>query len=197
MSDEEQLGAFSFAVLALVGRGGASPHDIVRLMREGSILWTTSESHFYAEPKRLARLGYLTSEKRPGSTRERTFYELTDKGRQALREWVPRPAARPRIQHEAAVKIAAADFAEDDQAVLQSLAGLREHLESDYRSLQNMEERVAGLPQRARYARLLNGLARRVLDAQREWLDEVEQELGAWDGPPSGPDLGHNSKMEL
>jgi DNA-binding PadR family transcriptional regulator len=143
MSDEEQLGAFSFAVLALVGRGGASPHDIVRLMREGSILWTTSESHFYAEPKRLARLGYLTSEKRPGSTRERTFYELTDKGRQALREWVPRPAARPRIQHEAAIKVAAADFAEDDQAVLQSLAGLREHLESDYRSLQNMEERAA------------------------------------------------------
>jgi PadR family transcriptional regulator, regulatory protein AphA len=196
MSDEE-LGAFSFAVLALVGRGGASPHDIVRLMREGSILWTTSESHFYAEPKRLAKLGYLTSEKRPGSTRERTFYELTDKGRQALREWVPRPAARPRIQHEAAIKIAAADFAADDQAVLQSLTGLREHLESDYRSLQNMEERATELPQRTRYARLLNGLARRVLDAQREWLDEVERELGPREGPPSGPDLSHNSKTEL
>jgi DNA-binding PadR family transcriptional regulator len=196
MSDEE-LGAFSFAVLALVGRGGASPHDIVRLMREGSILWTTSESHFYAEPKRLAKLGYLTSEKRPGSTRERTFYELTDKGRQALREWVPRPAARPRIQHEAAIKIAAADFAEDDQAVLQSLAGLRAHLESDYRSLQNMEDRATELPQRTRYARLLNGLARRVLDAQREWLDEVEQELGTGEGLPTSPDLSHNSKMEL
>lgn len=184
MSDHEHLGAFSYAVLALVGRGGASPHDIVRLMREGSVLWTTSESHFYAEPKRLARLGYLTAEKRPGSTRERTFYELTDQGREALRAWVPQPAAPPRIQHEAAVKIAAADFVDDDAAVLRSLAGLREHLESGYRSLENMEARVDDLPQRAKYARLLNGLARRVLDAQREWLDEVERELGEPAGPP-------------
>ena len=51
-----KLTPFSYVVLALVGRGGASPHDIVRMMREGSIFWTTSESHYYAEPKRLPPL---------------------------------------------------------------------------------------------------------------------------------------------
>jgi DNA-binding PadR family transcriptional regulator len=83
---------FSYVILALVGRGGAGPHDIVQMMREGAVFWTTSESHFYAEPKRLAKLGYLTAEKQPGRTRERTHYQLTDTGRQALQSgWPNRP----------------------------------------------------------------------------------------------------------
>jgi hypothetical protein len=51
----EKLTPFSYVILALVGRGGAGPHDIVRMMREGAIFWTTSESHYYAEPKRGSR----------------------------------------------------------------------------------------------------------------------------------------------
>jgi DNA-binding PadR family transcriptional regulator len=181
MSSQPKLGAFSYAILGLVGRNGASPHDIVRMMREGAVFWTTSESHFYAEPKRLAKLGYLRAEKRPGRTRERTHYELTDAGRDALRAWLAEPAAMPRIQNEAAIKLLAADFA-DDATVLGSLAGLREGLADGYRELEAMEARVEDLPHRARYLRLLNELARRTFDAQREWLDHVERELGGGDG---------------
>src|SRR5215475_13947598 len=97
-----KLTPFSFAVLALVGRDGAGPHDIVRMMRQGSVFWTTSESHFYAEPKRLAGLGFLKAQKRPGRTGERTHYTLTAGGRRALRAWLGEPAAMPRIQNEAA-----------------------------------------------------------------------------------------------
>src|SRR3954470_17864622 len=96
----DPLTPFSYVILALVGREGAGPHDIVRMMRQGAIFWTTSESHFYAEPKRLAKLGYLAAEKRPGRTRERTYYELTDQGHEALRAWLAEPAAMPRIQDE-------------------------------------------------------------------------------------------------
>jgi PadR family transcriptional regulator AphA len=77
----QMLTPFSYVILALVGRGGAGPHDIVRMMREGAIFWTTSESHYYAEPKRLAKHGYLQARKEPGRTRPRTHYELTDAGR--------------------------------------------------------------------------------------------------------------------
>ena len=56
MSSTPKLSPFSYAILALVGRHGAGPHDIVRMMREGRVFWTTSESHFYAEPKRLAKV---------------------------------------------------------------------------------------------------------------------------------------------
>jgi DNA-binding PadR family transcriptional regulator len=176
MPSDRKLTPFSYVVLALVGRGGAGPHDIVRMMREGAVFWTTSESHFYAEPKRLAKLGYLTATKQPGRTRERTHYQLTEEGCEALTAWLTQPAAMPRVQNEAAVKLLAADFA-DDQTVLASLAGLRHHIDAGYQRLVEMERRADQLPHRTRYLRLLNELARRSLDTQREWLDHVEHEL--------------------
>jgi DNA-binding PadR family transcriptional regulator len=177
MSSQPKLGPFSYVILALVGRDGAGPHDIVRMMRQGSMYWTTSESHYYAEPKRLAKLGYLTAEKRPGRTRDRTHYELTDAGRDALRAWLAEPAAMPRIQNEAVIKLLAADFA-DDATVLASLAGLREEIAAGLDEVDLMAERARDLPHRERYLLLLRDLARLQLQAQATWLDRVEAELG-------------------
>src|SRR5258708_34298561 len=103
MSSNAKLTPFSFVILALVGRNGAGPHDIVRMMRERALFWTTSESHFYAEPKRLAKLGHLVAEKQPGRTHKRTHYELTDNGRNALTEWLAAPAGRTRGPQPAGV----------------------------------------------------------------------------------------------
>jgi hypothetical protein len=36
------------------------------MMRQGRVYWTAAESQYYAEPKRLERLGYVTSRKEPG-----------------------------------------------------------------------------------------------------------------------------------
>jgi len=172
----ERLTPFSYVILALVGRGGAGPHDIVRMMREGAIFWTTSESHYYAEPKRLAKLGFLHAREEPGRTRPRTHYELTDAGRRALSQWLALPAAMPRIQHEGIVKLLAADFS-DDATIQASLGGLRSEIEHAYRNLEEMERRAPSVPHRARYLRLINDYGRRSLDAQREWLDAVQREL--------------------
>ena len=177
MSSEPKLTPFSYVILGLVGRDGAGPHDIVRMMRQGAIFWTTSESHFYGEPKRLAKLGYLAAEKQPGRTGERTHYRLTARGEQALEAWLAEPAAMPRIQNEAAVKLLAADFA-DEKTILASLAGLREEIVEGYREAEAMTSRAEEIPHRRRYLALLNDLRRRTLDAQREWLEEVERQLG-------------------
>ena len=176
MSRDSRLTPFSYVILALVGRNGAGPHDIVRMMREGAVFWTTSESHVYAEPKRLAKLGYLTAEKQPGRTHERTHYGLTDKGRNALATWLAEPAPMPRVQNEAAAKLLGADFS-DDATILASLSTLRAQLNERYKDLEEMERRAQEIPHRTRYLRLLNELARRTLDTQREWLDHVEREL--------------------
>src|SRR5690349_6727292 len=98
MSSRSPLTPFSYVVLALIGEGGAGPHDLVRMMRQGRVYWSAAESHYYAEPKRLEALGLLRSEKRPGATTARTHYRLTAAGRAALADWLAEPAGFPRIQ---------------------------------------------------------------------------------------------------
>jgi DNA-binding PadR family transcriptional regulator len=177
LSNATDLTPFSYAILALVGEGGAGPHDIVRMMRQGRTYWAAAESHYYAEPKRLEKLGYLRSEKRPGRTRERTHYLLTDAGRTALRAWAATPAGFPRIQHEGIVRVLAGDIV-GDQAILAGLAGLRADLDDLNARLDVAEEVAKTLPHRERYLRLVHSLGRRLVRAHEEWADEVERELG-------------------
>jgi hypothetical protein len=46
----DELSLFSFEVLALVGRDGAGPHDLLRLARRGRMLAWAGESRYYTEP---------------------------------------------------------------------------------------------------------------------------------------------------
>jgi DNA-binding PadR family transcriptional regulator len=173
----EQLTPFSYAVLVLVGEGGAGPHDLVRMMRRGRVYWAASESQWYAEPKRLERLGHLRSRKEPGQTRPRTVYELTDSGRAALREWATTPVGFPRIQNEPIVRVLAADIV-GDARVLEGLRALHGDLDEIEAALDAADAVAGDLPHRERYLRLNHRLARRILDAHREWLAEAERELG-------------------
>ncbi len=167
-----ELTPFSHAVLVLVGKGGAGPHDLVRMARQGRVYWDAAGSQWYSEPKRLERLGYLTSRKEPGVTRERTHYVLTERGLEALRRWIEEPARWPRMQLEPVVRLLAADLV-GDEAVLQSLRRLRDEIAALSARADVAEAVAATLPHRERYLLLAHSLGRRLLAAHSEWLDEV------------------------
>jgi DNA-binding PadR family transcriptional regulator len=178
MPSTASLTPFSYVVLVLVGEGGAGPHDLVRMMRQGAwAYWTSSQSQYYAEPKRLADAGYLEAARTPGRTHDRTEYRLTEKGRQALREWHATPAAFPRIQNEGAIRLLGAEFA-DPASVLEGLQGLRAEIAAGHEWLDRSEEREPGVPHRSRVLAINRRMARRMLEAQEAWLDEVDAELG-------------------
>jgi DNA-binding PadR family transcriptional regulator len=165
-------------VLALVGRDGAGPHDLARMMQaQGGLYWAAAESQWYAEPKRLESLGLLRSTRQPGRTTPRTHYELTDEGAAALRDWLGRPSSLPRTQHEALVRVLAADLGGDED-VLGSLGALREDVAAKRELLAAAKERAETLPHRERYLRLVHRLGDLLLDAHEQWVDEVERELG-------------------
>ena len=165
-------------MLVLVGRDGAGPHDLVRMARQGRIYGDYAESQWYAEPKRLEGLGLLRSRKEPGRTRARTHYELTDAGLEALRGWMRESSRFSRITMEPAIRLLAADLV-GERAVLESLAGLRAEIADLIARIDVAEATAPTIPHRERYLRLNHRLARRILEAHLEWLDEVESELGS------------------
>jgi len=172
----KSLMPISYAVLVLVGRGGAGPHDLVRMMRQGRVYESAAESQYYAEPKRLERLGYLQARKEPGRTHARTHYELTPNGRDALRDWMATRPEHPQLAADPILRLLAADLV-GEAPVRASLLTLREDL-ADLRSrLDTADEVAASLPHREKYLLMNHRLARRVLDAYEAWLDEVEREL--------------------
>ena len=171
-----ELTLFSYLVLGLVGRGGASPYELQRMARQGRIYDFAGESQYYVEPKRLAKLGYLEARKEPGKTRERTVYSLTDQGLEALREWAGTALSFPRLEHEAMVLLLAADLV-DERDVRRSLASLREDIADLSARLDVAELAAQRLPHREKYLMMGHRLSRRLLDVHLEWLDEIEREL--------------------
>jgi DNA-binding PadR family transcriptional regulator len=166
----------SYSVLVLVGREGAGPHDFVQMMRDGRVYQSAAPSQYYAEPKRLERLGYLSSSKAPGRTRERTVYRLTEKGSEAVREWLQQPCPPPTVPGEAIIRMLAADLV-GEAPVRRSLLAMRDELQKLESQLDAGEDRAASLPHREKYLLLNHRLARRLLEVYDEWLDEVEREL--------------------
>jgi DNA-binding PadR family transcriptional regulator len=171
-----RLTPFSYVVLALIGEGGAAPHDLASMMRRGSIYWAAAESQWYGEPKRLERLGYLRSEKRPGKTTPRTHYLLTPTGRDALRTWLAEPSALPRMQNEAIVRVLAGDLG-DDESLRASLDGMRVDIAQARANLDAAAVVAETLPHRQRYLRLIQRYGHALLDVHERWLDEAEREL--------------------
>ncbi len=145
--------------------------------RGGQVYYAVAPSRMYAEPKRLEELGYVRSEKRPGKTRERTFYTLTDRGRDALRAWLLEPPAFPRVQNEAVAKLMAGDILGDDEQLLETLTALRRESDAHPAKLDGARERLPALPHRRKYLLLIHELGEGFLQLQRDWLDAVEAEL--------------------
>jgi DNA-binding PadR family transcriptional regulator len=143
---------------------------------QGGLYWAAAESQWYAEPKRLERRGLLRSTRQPGRTTPRTHYELTDEGAETLGEWIGQPSSLPRTQHEALVRVLAADLGRDED-VLASLGALREDVAAKRALLVAAKERAETLPHRERYLNLAHRLGDLLLDAHEQWLDEVEREL--------------------
>src|SRR5919206_582692 len=123
----DELSLFSYEILGLVGRTGAGTHDLRLMARRGRMLDWAGESQYYVEPKRLARLGYLEARKEPGKTRERTFYTLTDKGLQALREWARTPVRFTPLKSEPLVRLLIADLV-GEAPTREALATLRQDI---------------------------------------------------------------------
>lgn len=182
MSSREDLTLFSYETLALVGRGGAGAHDLLQMAKRGRFLAWAGESQYYVEPKRLAKLGYLEARKEPGKTRERTVYSLTEKGLDALREWVRTPVQYTPFKSDALIRLLATDLVGEDE-VREGFAGLGADLEDMRSRVQEAAETAKTLPHREKYLNLGLHFVEGVIDLYEELLASVERDFDS--GVPS------------
>ena len=171
-----ELSLFSYEILGLIGEGGAGPHDLRRMVEHGRILAWAGEGQYYVEPKRLAKLGYLEARKEPGKTRDRTVYTLTEKGREALREWGRTPASFTPLKSEPLLRLLIADLV-GEGPTRESLAALREEIADLSARLDDQEASAETLPHRRKYLLLVVEFLRKLLALHSELIDEVERDF--------------------
>jgi DNA-binding PadR family transcriptional regulator len=158
-----------------VGREGAGAHDLLQMAKQGRMLAWAGESQYYTEPKRLAKLGYLSARKEPGKTRERTVYRLTDKGLDALREYARKPVAFTPFKSDALQRLLICDLVGED-VTRESLAGLREELADVTSRLDAAEQRAHELPHREKYLLLATGFLRGLVGLHEELIEELSRQ---------------------
>jgi DNA-binding PadR family transcriptional regulator len=176
-----ELSLFSYEILALVGRQGAAPHDLLRLARRDRMLAWSGESAYYVEPKRLARLGYLEAHKEPGRTRERTVYTLTDRGVRALKEWARTPVRFTPLKSEPLLRLLSTDLV-GEPTTRAGMATLRDDIAELLERLDETEASAEALPHRRKYLLMVTGFMRRLFELHLELIDDVERELDGGDG---------------
>ena len=182
-----ELGLFSYEILGLVGRGGAGAHDLLRMARRGRMLDWAGESQYYAEPKRLASLGYLEARREPGKTRERTVYTLTGKGFDALRAYARTPVRFTPLKSDPLLRLLICDLV-GEPVTRASMATLREDVADLTERLDEGERTARTLEHRSTYLLIVVGFLRRYLDLHLELVDDVEHLLdaGEADAPAGG-----------
>jgi PadR family transcriptional regulator, regulatory protein AphA len=93
--DEIRLTETSYVVLGMLDwLGPSTPYRLKRVLAESvQDFFPVPHTSFYAEPARLTAAGYLDERVERGGRRRRTF-ELTERGREALRAWLEEPETR-------------------------------------------------------------------------------------------------------
>ena len=176
MSSRDELSLFSYETLALVGRGGAGAHDLLRIAQRSRFLAWAGESQYYVEPKRLAKLGYLAARKEPGKTRERTVYTLTEKGLEALREWAETPIRFTPFKSDALLRLLAADLV-GEPIVRESMGTLRDDLDRMRAAVAETRDRATTLPHRQKYLDIGLDFVEGLIGLYEELVDKVERDL--------------------
>jgi PadR family transcriptional regulator, regulatory protein AphA len=114
----ERLTTTSYAVLAQVAVHSWSTYELAQQrVRYFRYVWPRAESAIYREVKRLSSMGLLDGRKEHVGKRARTVYSITEKGREALREWLATPVSPFAMDFEAMIRLFIAPLGTKEQIV--------------------------------------------------------------------------------
>lgn len=175
----------SYAILGLLDLRDWTAYELTQQARRSlAFVWPVSESQLYAEPKRLAKEGFVTIHNRPaGHRRMRQSLSITAAGRAELRRWLATDPAAPRLQAEFLVRTLFAP-AGDKQNLLDSLSATKRTVQEAYdyglSVVQAYRRGENPFPERLHVNVLwmvfVHDLLRLILD----WIELARTEITAW-----------------
>jgi PadR family transcriptional regulator AphA len=191
----ERLTTTSYAVLAQVAVHPWSTYELAQQrVRYFRYVWPRAESAIYREAKRLSSMGLLDGKKEHVGKRARTVYSITEKGREALREWLATPVSPFAMDFEAMIRLFVAPLGTKDQII-----ATLEQVRSDAREMlrfsgQIKQEFLQGraVTQDQVYIRALAvDFFISLLNMVEAWADRTLEEIESWD------DLSPDGKNDL
>jgi PadR family transcriptional regulator, regulatory protein AphA len=170
------LTATEAALLGLLRKGPMSGYDLRKdVERSVGYFWAPAKTQIYATLPRLVEAGYATQEKVVQSARpDKTIYELTEAGREALREWVDdAPLEAGHGRNLILLKLYFGEEADADK-LLRQLAERREQAERFRSDLEELDAAGSG-------GSPFEAITRRwgllYADALLQWAEEAERTL--------------------
>ncbi len=94
-----------YCVLGCLSSGPKSGYDIRMMMNEvTSFFWKESDGQLYPALKSLLQKGYI-SQLETTTERNKKVYEITEQGKQVLREWLVQPPGAAQVRSEFLLKV--------------------------------------------------------------------------------------------
>jgi PadR family transcriptional regulator, regulatory protein AphA len=172
------LTATEAALLGLLRKGPMSGYDLRKdVERSVAYFWAPAKTQIYATLPRLVESGHATQQKVVQSARpDKTIYELTESGREALREWVEEaPLDAGHGRNLILMKLYFGEGAGQDALLSQ----VRERREEAERLLAELEELDASGEGGSPFEGITRRWGRLYAESLLRWTQEAEEVLAA------------------
>jgi DNA-binding PadR family transcriptional regulator len=190
MASPRPLTTTSFAILGLLALRPWRSYDLAKQARRSlRHIWPRAESNLYAEAKRLVAGGYATAQREQTGERPRTVYEITERGREALREWLSRPGGEVRLESEPLLKVFFAEQGakSDLLGTIRAMGAAAEEHKAILRGMaQEYHDGVGPFPERLAVSVLSLSLVWDQLEATIAWSRRAEAAVLDWRRPGPG-----------
>ncbi len=170
----------SYAILGLLTVRNWTTYELAQQVRRSlNWFWPRAERKLYDEPKLLVQEGLATATRELTGRRGRTVYQLTDAGRDALREWLDQPPAPRTSEFEGMVKVFFADAGSKEQ-LLTTLDRIEAEAAERIAILAGFAASEMPYPRRLHLRALTLALQYEQEKAIHGWARWARQQVGEW-----------------
>jgi DNA-binding PadR family transcriptional regulator len=170
------------AILGFLTMRPFSGYEMTKLINESiNAFWSATQSQVYQTLKQLKNQGLVRMERVQQENRpDKKVYEITDKGKEELLDWLTTPQGLPTFRIPLLVQITFSYHLENDQilALFQSHANAcRQRLESLRRGEETERYMKYGTPRMQRLWQLTrtNGIG--YYEAELDWIEQAIEDL--------------------